>query len=109
MRLLVTSQGSKLTILQCPRAPVKRHASSFNTRLVDEAMCLRTIRLHRQITSQGFRLPALAPMKNCRVQKISLKYNRSQLPRPFQSRARRNIHNPKDPWNILGSAVWTIR
>ncbi|GFN89433.1 hypothetical protein PoB_001593900 [Plakobranchus ocellatus] len=40
---LQDKQGFNLFILQCPTAPVKRHASSFSTRLIDESMCLRAI------------------------------------------------------------------
>ncbi|GFN92695.1 hypothetical protein PoB_001920100 [Plakobranchus ocellatus] len=107
----------------CPPAPVKQHkfCSRVNKdSLEDEPACGRRLNLqdddHLNLSIQQYlrmqiplctrtsHLPltkALAPKKNCGVQKVSLKHNKGILARPFQSRARRNILKKRDPKNIV--------
>ncbi|GFO31455.1 hypothetical protein PoB_005796000 [Plakobranchus ocellatus] len=89
----------------CPPAPVKQHklCSRVNKdSLEDEPACARCLNLqndhHLNLSIQQYlrmqihlctrvaHLPvtkALAPKKNCGVQKVSLKHNKGILPRPF--------------------------
>ncbi|GFN92697.1 hypothetical protein PoB_001920300 [Plakobranchus ocellatus] len=105
----------------CPPAPVKQHKFCRRVNsLEDEPACGRRLNLqdddHLNLSIQQYlrmqihlctrtsHLPvtkALAPKKNCGVQKVSLKHNKSIIPQPFQSRARRNILKKRDPKNIV--------
>ncbi|RUS79595.1 hypothetical protein EGW08_012643 [Elysia chlorotica] len=78
----------------CPPAPVKRRpvlAAAPRPNLLEEPDCARSLHYQDQNLSHRPITEALAPQKKSLERKLSLRLNQGILPRPFQSRARRNI------------------
>ena len=80
-------------VLGCPGAPTKKRSSRSLLRknLLDNMDCVRSLRYHDHVLPVRRVTEALAPKKKPLKRTLSLRLNKGILPRPFQSRARRNI------------------
>ncbi|RUS90859.1 hypothetical protein EGW08_001366 [Elysia chlorotica] len=100
--LYAVSQNHNVNIMNngnlpvCPPAPVKRRTKRnpcYRPNLQEEPdmACARCLHYDDQNLSHRPVTEALAPKKKSPQRKLSLRLNQGILPRPFQSRARRNI------------------
>ena len=80
-------------VLGCPGAPTKKRSSRSVLRksLLNNMVCVRSLRYHDHVLPFRPVTEALAPKKKPLKRTLSLRLNKGILPRPFQSRARRNI------------------